>query len=88
MRHLSVAGKLHPAALDLLHAAPATHVYVEDIPKPSCRAHRPRADALPFHLPRADRAMVQTMPDFRAAKPDRALIVNMAAPSGVKGPAT
>ena len=46
MPHLLVAGKLHPAGLDLLRQAPVTFDYVEEISEPSYQAYLPQADAL------------------------------------------
>lgn len=46
MPHLLVAGKLHPAGLDLLRQAPVTFDYVEEISEVSYQAHLPKADAL------------------------------------------
>ncbi len=46
MPHLLVAGKLHPAGLDLLRQAPVTFDYVEEISEASYQAYLPKADAL------------------------------------------
>lgn len=47
MPHLLIAGKLHPAGLDLLRAAPGvTFDYVEEISEASYQAHLARAEAV------------------------------------------
>lgn len=65
MPHLLIAGKLHPAGLDLLRAAPVTFDYVEEISEPSYQPHLPKADALVIRTQPLSAASIARAPGLR-----------------------
>jgi D-3-phosphoglycerate dehydrogenase len=65
MPHLLIAGKLHPAGLELLRAAPVTFDYVEEINEPSYQAHLPKADALVIRTQPLSAASIAKAPGLK-----------------------